>query len=130
MLEREKRPYFAFLSCFLSRFSRNLLFWAISIISGIPCAACGQYGVSNGYCNTDLLKALILLAISDIKKGASLSNIYYRKRSGFFTVQLYGSSGVLVSFFMFMISYNSDFGHQKRCENGRKSIKRIITTGD
>lgn len=28
--------------------------------------------VSNGYCNTDLLKALILLAISDIKKGARM----------------------------------------------------------
>lgn len=28
--------------------------------------------LSNGYCNTDLLKALILLAISDIKKGARM----------------------------------------------------------
>ena len=33
---------------------------------------CGQHGLSNGYCNTDLLKALILLAISDIKKGARM----------------------------------------------------------
>lgn len=32
-------PYFASLSCFLSRFSLNLLLPAISIISGIPCAA-------------------------------------------------------------------------------------------
>ena len=30
------------------------------------------HGVSNGYCNTDLLKALILLAISGIKKGARM----------------------------------------------------------